>query len=299
MNDLQIKYFLGIVNSGLNFTKASKELFVSQPALSKHINTLEKDLGVKLFDTSVKSAIRLTLAGEHFYRFFTEYTQNIAKAIKEAKFANNHPAGEIKIAVPMGWSLSALSEKFKSFQSKYPNISFYFHSVGFRAIEAGINNNNYDLAITPSFHLESLKKTENICMSEICNIPLILLYSKNHVLAPKKNLAITDFKDDVLYVLTTEETPMSLIKSELYCKSKGFIPKIKAVPNIDSIIFALELGGGGGYTLLDEWQRIKDHPSFRYLILDIDNAAIAIWKRDNPNTALSLFLNDVISRENA
>jgi DNA-binding transcriptional LysR family regulator len=175
MNDLQIKYFLGIVNNGLNFTKASKALFVSQPALSKHINTLEKDLGVKLFDTSVKSATRLTLAGERFYRFFTEYTQDIAKAIKEAKFANNQLSGEIKIAVPNGWNLSALSEKFKSFQSKYPNISFYFHSIGFRAIEAGINNNNYDLAITPSFHLESFRETEHICMREICNIPIRLV----------------------------------------------------------------------------------------------------------------------------
>jgi DNA-binding transcriptional LysR family regulator len=295
MNDLQIKYFLGIVNSGLNFTKASKVLFVSQPALSKHMSSLEKELEIKLFDTSVKSAIRLTLAGERFYHYFTKYTQDLAKTVKEAKTANNRLSGEIKIAVPHGWNLSALSEKFEVFQLKYPNISFYFHSTGFRAIETGMHNNNYDLAITPSFHIEALKKTENICIREICTIPIILLYSANHILARKKDLNITDFKDDVLYALTTEETPLSWIKDELYCKSKGFIPKIITVPNIDSIIFALEWGDGG-YTLLDQWQRIKDHPSFRYLSLDINDEVVAVWKKDNPNAGLSLFLNHFLFR---
>ena len=48
MNDLQIEYFLAVaVNQ--SFTKASKLLYVSQPAISKQIAMLEKELGVKLF----------------------------------------------------------------------------------------------------------------------------------------------------------------------------------------------------------------------------------------------------------
>jgi DNA-binding transcriptional LysR family regulator len=294
MNDLQIKYFLNIVNSDLNFTKASKGLFVSQPALSKHIRNLEKDLEVKLFDTSVKSAIRLTLAGERFYRFFTGYVQDFTKAIKEAKIANNQLSGEIKIAVPSGWTLSYLSKQFDGFQSKYPNINIILYSVEFKAIERGIQNNSYDLAITGSFHFETFKQMENIYIDKICTIPIILLYSSKHPLAGKKDLTITDFKDDVLYALSAEETLVSWIKDDSYCKSKGFIPKMKTAINIDSILLAIDQGSG--YTLLDQWQRVRNHPSFKYLNLDIEHSVVAVWKKDNSNTALNLFLTQGLFR---
>ena len=48
MNDLQIDYFMAVATN-LSFTKTSEELFVSQPAISRQISQLEKELGCKLF----------------------------------------------------------------------------------------------------------------------------------------------------------------------------------------------------------------------------------------------------------
>jgi DNA-binding transcriptional LysR family regulator len=289
MNDIQIKDFLGIVNNSLNFTKASNSLYVSQPALSKQINSLEKELGIKLFDTSIKSSIKLTLAGERFYQFFTEYTSNFIKAAKEARLVNNQLSGEIKISVSHGWHLSSLSQKIDLFQSKYPNITISLFSVDFKAVEAGIKNNSYDIAITPSFYLKDIGM-DIICKKEICTIPFILLYSSKHKLAGKKDLSIVDFKDDVLYTLSEEETPMAKAKSELYCNEKGFVPVIKTLPNKDSVLLALERGSG--YTIVDQWEWAKDHPSFKYIELDVTDSVCMIWKKDNPNSSLNLFLNN-------
>ena len=44
MNDLQIDYFMAVATN-LSFTKTSEELFVSQPAISRQISQLEKELG--------------------------------------------------------------------------------------------------------------------------------------------------------------------------------------------------------------------------------------------------------------
>ena len=44
MNDLQIEYFLSVAKH-LSFTKAARELFVSQPAISRQILAMEEDLG--------------------------------------------------------------------------------------------------------------------------------------------------------------------------------------------------------------------------------------------------------------
>lgn len=62
MTTKSLEYFLVVVKH-LNISKAAKELFISQPALSKQISQLEAELGVSLFDRT-KHSLKLTHAGE-------------------------------------------------------------------------------------------------------------------------------------------------------------------------------------------------------------------------------------------
>ena len=50
---LQIEYFIAVAKS-LNFTDAARNLYVSQPSLSKQIALLEKEIGVQLFNRSTR-----------------------------------------------------------------------------------------------------------------------------------------------------------------------------------------------------------------------------------------------------
>jgi len=61
-----IRYFISVAEN-LNFTEASKQLFVAQPAVSQQIAYLEKKLGVKLFNRT-KHYVQLTHAGSVFLR---------------------------------------------------------------------------------------------------------------------------------------------------------------------------------------------------------------------------------------
>ena len=62
--DFRLKVFHSVATN-LSFTKASKELFISQPAISKHIHELEVQYKTPLFDR-VGSHIGLTHAGERW-----------------------------------------------------------------------------------------------------------------------------------------------------------------------------------------------------------------------------------------
>ena len=66
MNSKQIQYAIKL-SKIRNFSQVAEQLNITQPALSKQIMTLEKELGVKLFDRS-NNPITLTPAGEHFIR---------------------------------------------------------------------------------------------------------------------------------------------------------------------------------------------------------------------------------------
>ena len=75
MSDFRLKAFYSVARN-LSFTKASQELFVSQPAVTKHVRELESLYGVRLFDRKGNS-ISLTEAGkllmEHCERILDDY----------------------------------------------------------------------------------------------------------------------------------------------------------------------------------------------------------------------------------
>lgn len=65
MNSQELKCFV-VAADRLNFTRAAKELYVTPPTVTHHIQHLENELGVKLFIRDSKS-VQLTTAGEIFY----------------------------------------------------------------------------------------------------------------------------------------------------------------------------------------------------------------------------------------
>lgn len=82
--DFRLKVFHSVATN-LSFTKASKELFISQPAISKHIHELEVQYKTPLFDR-VGSHIGLTHAGElllsHTKQLLAAYRQMDLRGVK-------------------------------------------------------------------------------------------------------------------------------------------------------------------------------------------------------------------------
>jgi LysR family transcriptional regulator, benzoate and cis,cis-muconate-responsive activator of ben and cat genes len=60
----QLRYFLAL-SEELHFKKAADKLYIVQPALTKQIQDLEKELGVVLFDRN-KRRVKLSVAGQYF-----------------------------------------------------------------------------------------------------------------------------------------------------------------------------------------------------------------------------------------
>ena len=67
-----------------NFTEAAEALFVSQPALSKQVALLEREVGTKLFER-LGRGVRLTAAGRHLYRRLKDVPALVAQAVEEAQ----------------------------------------------------------------------------------------------------------------------------------------------------------------------------------------------------------------------
>ena len=83
MNEHQVQCFMQAATY-LNFRKAADKLFITQPAMSYQIKSLEHELGVELFKR-VRNHVELTAAGEYFYRSLIPVTTSLARIVAETR----------------------------------------------------------------------------------------------------------------------------------------------------------------------------------------------------------------------
>lgn len=278
-----------IVHQDMNFTKAAQQLFTSQPALSKQIAKLEEELGITLFDTTQKKAVKLTPAGKIFYEFFEDVNNGFQQAFERAMDASQKPFGEIKIACLNGTYLPDIQQKISQFSRKYTDVTLTFVSGGFQSVSYGLDHGDYDMAITIESHF---RNCPDICMKEIAQTPMIFVYSAYGELAAGNPTRPIDFKDELLYVLSSREAPVAKSVNEEICRTYGFMPEIKIMPNLDSIILAIE--SGKGFALFNDLTRIKDSSLFRYLKLDNMQGIVAVWKSKNKRAAVQKFIEECL-----
>lgn len=120
MNAKDYQYTLTIATCK-SFSRAAELLYISQPALSRYICNLEKELGVVLFDRSL-TPIRLTKAGECFCKYANAILEMEGTLLHELR-ANAPLSGKaIKIGVPLLAGEYILSRILPRVMKKYPTM---------------------------------------------------------------------------------------------------------------------------------------------------------------------------------
>lgn len=119
--DFELYRIFYVVANHCNITKASEELNISQPAISKSIKNLEEQLGGQLF-VRTKRGVLLTEEGKEFYNYIKQAIEYINNA--ENKFTDliNLEAGCIKIGTSATLTKEFLLPYLEKFHSLYPKI---------------------------------------------------------------------------------------------------------------------------------------------------------------------------------
>lgn len=104
-----------------NFSRASEHLFISQPAISKSIANLEKQLGVRLF-TRNSRGVSLTPQGEHLYQHVSRALGEIASAEDTIRRSAQVGGGTLRIGVSTTLCKYILIPYLQKFIQEYPHI---------------------------------------------------------------------------------------------------------------------------------------------------------------------------------
>ncbi|ACA56955.1 LysR family transcriptional regulator [Clostridium botulinum] len=122
MDFKQIEAFISVAKYK-SFSKAANSVFLSQPAISSHISTLEKELSVQLFDRTSKEVL-LTPAGNSFLKYALEILNARDKAVCCLSNFNNTVCGKLTLTASSTPCNTIIPDLVKGFENKFPDVAF-------------------------------------------------------------------------------------------------------------------------------------------------------------------------------
>ncbi len=188
MDFRQLESFISIA-ANKSFSKAAKELYLTQPTLSNHMQNLEKEIGTLLLNRNNRE-ISLTRAGEIFY----DYAQKLLSLKENAQYNLGKFVGKIEGTLTI--SASTIPEQYilpnllMTFNGLYPHITYKInHLDSFEIIES-IKDCKIPYGFTGSFFKDSSLEYLSIMKDELVLITPIDFENNSTVISLKDLLTI-------------------------------------------------------------------------------------------------------------
>ena len=231
-----LKNFIKLADT-LHFTKASNELFIAQPALSRQLKQLEKSIGAELLKRN-KRNVSLTKAGEYFKRVAQETIDRLDYAITRTREIERGEAGEIKIGYTHSIVQTILPAIVKAIHTAFPGIrtvlremnnTDQYSDLAGRKIDIGFATN-----ILPPENLRSKVFFEDV---------FVIVLPKKHPLLKKKFKSLAAFANET-FILPHRIDGSDYVQTiESICLDAGFLPNV--VHHTASVTSALKLVEAG------------------------------------------------------
>jgi DNA-binding transcriptional LysR family regulator len=210
MELLQLRYFLTVAEM-LNISHAAKHHMIPQPAMSKTISRLEKELGTPLFDR-YKNKLSLTAEGETFYRSVSQSLSSIDSTAQSINRIDAPLSGEVKILVCQ--HRPTVLDSIVAFKKQYPQVSFrfFYEQDATEACE-------YDLCI-------ACEQPDKAFNKSVCLItePLKLVVSAEHPAAKAERIGFDALRQEAFAIISRKSNLWR--QAELQCQKVGFTPGV-------------------------------------------------------------------------
>lgn len=210
--DFRLKVFYTVALR-LNFTKAATELYITQPAVSKHIQELEETYKTKLFERN-GSKIALTPAG----KILLKYTKSIFDIYREIDFEmssfNAERQGLLRLGASTTISQYIISPVLASFHQKQKDIKVNLLNGNTEQIENALINKEIEIGI-----VEGHSKNQSIKYIPFLKDELVLVCNSNNPLVKQNEISVSDLKS--MKFITRERGSGTLEVIEFALKKAG------------------------------------------------------------------------------
>ena len=275
------------VSKHRSFSKAAEELFISQPAVTKHIKELECRVGMGLIQRR-RGGFLLTDAGKILFKYthkISSHLMDIENLLEDLK--KDHQ-GILKIGTTESYSKGLMPELLSGFQTSFPFMKIALDVGNSEEIEKSLLAYKNDLAL-----IAVTKKSPRFESIPFLKEELVLIVSPNHLLANKKSVSLKELEKYPLIIRAKGSTTRRIILQAF--KDVGIHPSLLIEAGSSEFIKQWVSEGKGVSIIVkraveDEEKReiIKTIPLSEKLYLQV---AFLYLKKEKSNPAIKTFVN--------
>lgn len=181
--DFRLNVFVEVARH-LSFTKAARELFISQPAITKHIQELENIYKVQLFNR-IGGKISLTPQGEIFLKHANEILAQYKLLANEMELVTEQFSGELKIGASTTIAQYLIAPLLADFIVRFPQVKVSLFTGNSEQIEDALENKKIDIGL-----VEGSRRSNHLKYSPLAKDELVLVTSSQNPIG--ESIAVTD-----------------------------------------------------------------------------------------------------------
>lgn len=240
--DFELYRIFYVVAQNKNITAASKELNISQPAVSKAIKNLEEQLGGDLF-VRTRRGVVLTSEGEEFFCYISKAMEYIMNA--ENKFTDmlNLETGHIRIGVSTTLTKYFLASYLQRFHDQYPKITIEIDTSVSDVLFSKLRNGLIDLVV---FNIADKDYGDDILVYPCLEVQNVFIVGKKYQYLKDQTLSIFDLKKYPLILQSKLSRTRRALDIFLEQKQCELVPELELAGNNLVVLFT-KLGFGVGY----------------------------------------------------
>lgn len=256
MNLAAFEAFVKVMETG-SISLAADQLFITQPAVTKRIHSLEEYFGVKLFESAGRG-VQPTHASHSLLPKVKSWLNELGDIHNTLSHEQGQVQGKLKIGTSHHIGLHHLPSHLRSYVQQFPEVTLDVHFVDSEQAHEQVLAGDLELA----FLTLPPQLDERLKYVTIWNDPLVFAASPFHPLAQKQNLSLEDL---IQYpsLLPASQTYTSQITLAEFEK-QGVKPKITMSNNpLESIRMLVSIGLGWSVlpkTLLNQDLKQLDIP---------------------------------------
>ncbi|MCB0032532.1 MAG: LysR family transcriptional regulator [Anaerolineales bacterium] len=208
MEIYQLQGFVEVAQTG-SFTRAAKNLYLTQPALSLQIKALEKELQEALFERQGRS-IHLTAAGQVLLQRAQQILELISQTKQEIQAVKGLRGGRLAIATNDSYALYLLPRLIELFRRQFPAVELRVSTQPSAAVVERMLAGTADFGLITLPLLDNRVSTETLFWRED-----VAICSVSHPLAQEQRISLKQLIEFPLLVLEAGSTSLRILEQNL------------------------------------------------------------------------------------
>lgn len=279
MNSTQQQCFM-LAAEHMNFTRAAEQLYITQPALSRNISSLEEELELLLF-VRRNNTLRITPGGQMLYDWMRKAEQDFTQVLEAARQANAEP----KQALHIGFVKSELpprtaADALRRLRCLRPDVELVITHYLAREIISRLEEHSMDIALMIG---SATYGKPRLITRSLTRFRRCIAVSVGHPLAARESVSLAELRGETFISVKPQASPTVSMMIRRVCGTAGFIPKLLEAQDTDEQIEWIESCRGVGLLVENHVERSNPLISFVHLEEDFPVELVCAWDRLNTN----------------